>query len=114
MAYHFAFNKIIAENNPKMPRLPFMLDAIFKEDVDEVNKDLILQFISKHRPQDTQIIFSMADNKDSNQITANQVKEIYFAGAKLIHISDNQRSLLDNYSEEVEKISLDTLNLLNQ
>ncbi|MDD5996363.1 MAG: AAA family ATPase [Bacteroidales bacterium] len=114
MAYHFAFNKIIAENNPKMPRLPFMLDAIFKEDVDEVNKDLILQFISKHRPQDTQIIFSMADSKDSNQITANQVKEIYFAGAKLIHISDNQRSLLDNYSEEVEKISLDTLNLLNQ
>lgn len=114
MAYHFAFNEIIAENNPKMPRLPFMLDAIFKEDVDEVNKDLILQFISKHRPQDTQIIFSMADSKDSNQITANQVKEIYFAGAKLIHISDNQRSLLDNYSEEVEKISLDTLNLLNQ
>ena len=113
MAYHFAFNEIIAEN-PKMPRLPFMLDAIFKEDIDEKNKELILQFISKHKPQDSQIIFSMADSKKSSQITANQVKERYFAGANLIHVSDNQRSLLDNYSEEVENIKRETLYLLSQ
>lgn len=113
MAYHFAFNEIIAENT-KIPRLPFMLDAIFKEDIDENNKELILRFISNHRPQDTQIIFSMADSKKSSQMTAKQVKEKYFAGANLIYISDNQRSLLDNYSEEVEKIKKETLALLCQ
>ncbi|MDO4524066.1 MAG: hypothetical protein Q4B61_01915 [Bacteroidales bacterium] len=113
LAYHFAFNEIISTNK-NMPRLPFMLDAIFKEDIDENNKKLILKFISNHKPKDTQLIFSIADSNNSNQLTASKVKESFFEDAKLIHISDNTRSLLDNYSEEVEKIKKETLALLCQ
>lgn len=113
LAYHFAFNEIISTNK-NMPRLPFMLDAIFKEDIDENNKKLILKFISKHKPKDTQLIFSIADSVNSNQLNANRIKDEYFKDAKLIHISNKARSLLDNYSEEVEKIKKETLALLCQ
>lgn len=113
LAYHFAFNEIISENK-NMTRLPFMLDAIFKEDIDENNKKLILKFISKHKPKDTQLIFSIADSVKSNQLNANRIKDEYFKDAKLIHISNKTRSLLDNYSEEVEKIKKETLALLCQ
>jgi hypothetical protein len=59
MAYHFAFNSIVS-STPGIHRLPFMLDAVFKEDVEDANKKAILTFINKNKPQDTQTIFSIA------------------------------------------------------
>ncbi len=113
LAYHFAFNEIITINK-NMPRLPFLLDAIFKEDIDEHNKRLILSFIANHIPADTQLIFSVADKLESNQLTAKDAKEEYFNDANLILVSDNQRSLLNNYTNEVETIKQDTLEMLFQ
>ncbi len=56
MAYHFALNSMIAK--PKAAqRLPFLLDAILKEDIDETNLETILFFVSKNLPSDTQTFF---------------------------------------------------------
>jgi len=40
--------------------LPFILDAIFKEDIDAHTEPLILSFINNHLPSDTQSIFTVA------------------------------------------------------
>lgn len=62
LAYYFAFNKIIQETT-YVHRFPFMLDAIFKEDIDESNRKLILGFIYKNRQKNEQIIFSFAESE---------------------------------------------------
>lgn len=42
MAYHFAFNKLISQTS-YVHRLPFILDGIFKEDVDPIERERILK-----------------------------------------------------------------------
>lgn len=64
IAYHFAFNEFIKNTN-NIHRLPFVLDAIFKEDLDEENEKAILKFIGSKSPNDTQTIFSVANSKKS-------------------------------------------------
>ena len=114
MAYHFAFNKLI-KDTPGIHRLPFMLDAIFKEDLDDESKKKILTFIAKNRPRDTQTIFSIAQAKDqpSNAVFYNQT---YFrGGAKLIQIGDGlrERSLLNDYHGELPELINQTFEIVN-
>lgn len=114
MAYHFAFNQQIKSNN-SVHRLPFMLDAIFKEDIDLPNKKLILSFIRNNYPNDTQLIFSMADKIDGdNQLKAATVNDEYYNGlAHLIHISDDKRSILKDWDEEYDELKSETLSIMN-
>ncbi len=58
LAYYFAFNKVIEETE-YVHRFPFLLDAIFKEDIDEENRQMILEFIFKNKPKNEQIIFHL-------------------------------------------------------
>ncbi|WP_339137347.1 MAG: hypothetical protein WGN25_04915 [Candidatus Electrothrix sp. GW3-4] len=53
MAYHFALNAMIAKSKTAH-RLPFLLDAILKEDIDETNLEIVLTFVGKNLPSDTQ------------------------------------------------------------
>lgn len=85
MAYHFAFNKYIKATS-YIHRIPFMLDAIFKEDIDIDNKDKILKFIEKHKPSDTQTIISIADTKNEREVIKGYNKNYFYNEATLICI----------------------------
>ncbi|MBF4269312.1 hypothetical protein EAY71_20810, partial [Vibrio anguillarum] len=102
MAYHFAFNAIISETE-SIHRLPFLLDAVLKEDIDETNLDSILRFIGRNIPKDTQTFISISEHKKKNieneinknpkktkpfeAIKVNEVNEMYFSNrANVIYI----------------------------
>ncbi|WP_114940542.1 ATP-binding protein [Mucilaginibacter endophyticus] len=108
MAYHFAFNKIIAQSQ-SIHRFPFMLDAILKEDTDENTEKLIINFISKNRPTDTQIIFSIAELKNTTNSAANYNLNFFGGKANLILIGDGikERSLLRENDEFTPQVLID-------
>ncbi|MGF1902113.1 hypothetical protein [Aliivibrio sifiae] len=107
MAYHFSFNELIGLNQ-NIHRFPFLLDAVFKEDIDEKSKELIYSFLSKEKPKDTQMLFSVADYIAKNDETIEDEKQVswvkkmntkHFSGkAKLICIGHglNERAFLSN------------------
>lgn len=102
MAYHFAFNGIVAQTE-NIHRFPFMLDAIFKEDLDDENRKAIPEFISKNRPKDTQVIFSIAQAKGQVSNAAYYNKTYFANDAKLKEVSDGtrERNLLSVYNNEL-------------
>lgn len=106
LAHNFAFNKYI-QNTEYIHRLPFLIDAIFKEDIDDGNKAIILNFVNNNKPNDTQLILSIAYKKDeSNKIIEEYNKKYFNAKANLICIGDgiNENSFLQNYNNEYEKL----------
>ena len=60
------FNQII-KNTEYVHRLPFLIDAIFKEDIDGGNKKLILDFVNRNIPIDTQLLVSIAYKEDEDK-----------------------------------------------
>lgn len=67
MSYHFALNFLI-KNTDDIHRLPFMLDAILKEDIDDRNFDLILSFVGKNLPTDTQSFISISEYSEDKLV----------------------------------------------
>ena len=114
MAYHFAFN-LLTFKTENVHRLPFVLDGVFKEDVDDNSKDLIIKFISKNKPADTQIFFSVAEKSDKPSQVARYNRQYFNGSAKLILIGDGKtkRSLLKDYNESVEAIVSDSVAIIN-
>lgn len=107
MAYHFAFNKIISETK-NIHRLPFLLDGILKEDIDETSLNNIFSFIGKNLPLDTQTFISIAEHVKSNTNQDSSIKSIdlrvlnsqYFDGeARNIYIGDGTRQRAFFYKE---------------
>ncbi|MCK9225748.1 MAG: ATP-binding protein [Candidatus Muirbacterium halophilum] len=101
LAYSFSFNKII-EHTDYVHRFPFMLDAIFEGDLEDENRNIILEFIYKNQPKDTQIIMSIADST-KNKTTAQEYNTIHFENqANLICIGKNseERAFLSEYKNE--------------
>jgi len=113
LAYNFAFNKVIEKTN-EIHRFPFMLDAIFKEDIEQSNKDAIVKFISKNKPRDTQIILSIAEIKEfENKI--NEYNKNYFnQNAKLICIGEGirERAFLSKYDGSIDDDLEETFNII--
>ncbi|MES1042578.1 hypothetical protein [Peribacillus simplex] len=113
LAYNFAFNKVIEKTN-EIHRFPFMLDAIFKEDIEQSNKDAIVEFISKNKPRDTQIILSIAEIKEfENKI--NEYNTNYFnQNAKLICIGEGirERAFLSKYDGSIDDYLEETFNII--
>ncbi|MBD3581553.1 hypothetical protein [Flavobacterium selenitireducens] len=95
LSYHFAFNRIISET-PSIHRLPFILDSVFKEDVDFPNKERILSFIYKNKPSDSQTIISIADSKAKDPKIEHYEKTIFGSDTKLILVGNyvDKESLL--------------------
>lgn len=111
LAYHFTFNNMIKETT-YIHRLPFVLDAIFKEDVDEQNREDILKFINTNKPTDTQLIFSVAQSKDKNIKAVEYNRTCFNNEAKLILINlENDRSFLRDYNKEYDKLRDETLSI---
>jgi hypothetical protein len=89
LAHNFAFNKFINDNNTDIHRLPYLIDAIFKEDIDIPNKNLILNFVDKYKLTDTQTIISIAYKDDeTNSIIDRYNKNNFKNKANLICIGD--------------------------
>ena len=111
-AYHFAFNKTVHPCGRH--RFPFVLDAIFKEDIVSSNKNQILNFIKKNAPTDTQVIFSMADKREGdNQINAHDVNRGNFNNsAHLILTSDNPKSMLKDWDNEYNTMRDETMQFI--
>jgi hypothetical protein len=112
LAYYFAFNKII-EKTDYIHRLPFMMDAVFKEDIDETNRKQIIEFIYKHKPIDTQIIFSIAESKDNSKTASYYNKELMNNEANLIMINTiEKRAFLSEFDNQRQNYLDETLNLI--
>jgi hypothetical protein len=115
LAHNFAFNKMISKTE-KIHRLPYLIDAIFKEDIDIPNKNLILNFINNYKPIDTQAIISIAYKDDETNSIINDYNKSNFKNqANLICIGNaiktqafltdfdvNLQNLLDNTLEITE------------
>ena len=82
--------------------------------IEENNKKIILEFIRDNYPKDTQLIFSMADKSESkNQINAVEVNSLYFCNsANLIHVSDNERSILKDWDDKYNDLKLATISIM--
>lgn len=114
MAYHFAFNKVI-KSSSHVHRFPFMLDAIFKEDIEAKNKKSIIEFISKNRPVDTQLIFSIAESTE-DLLKAQTYNIEYFNGqAKMINIGNSvdERAFLSDYQSNYTELLEETISIIN-
>ncbi|MDD2906850.1 MAG: hypothetical protein PHW94_07170 [Sulfurimonas sp.] len=114
LAHNFAFNQIITNTN-YVQRFPFLIDAIFKEDIDDGNKPLILNFVNKNKPIDTQLIVSIAYKDDENNaIISNYNKNNFNNKAKLISIGDgiNKKVFLQNYNNQHDDLLQDTVKIM--
>ncbi len=121
MAYHFSFNELVW-NNSSVHKFPFLLDAIFKEDIDTKNRDEIFKFISSESRANSQIIFTVAEYKSTEDATSpnnlfsvSDVNKKYFMNkAKQICIGDavSERALLSQSDFSDKELLDDTLALL--
>ncbi|MFL1417641.1 hypothetical protein ACI77M_15750 [Pseudomonas fildesensis] len=124
MAYHFALNSVIAKSK-SAHRLPFLLDAILKEDIDETSLNIILSFVGNNLPTDTQAFISISehikdttkaeeDAKPIEQIKVNEIKDTYFPkGSKIFYIGRgrSERSFLSQTLDEYREIHIDTVDI---
>lgn len=113
LAYNFAFNKQI-EKTKDIHRFPFMLDAIFKEDIEQSNKNAIVEFISKNKPQDTQIILSIAEIQENEKNIFEYNKNYFDEKAKLICIGEGtrERAFLTEYDNSIDKYLEETFKII--
>ncbi len=105
LSYHFAFNYLLTKTTD-IHRLPFILDSVFKEDIEGGNKIKILNFINSNFPKDTQTILSIADDKNVDSRIEQYQKDIFKENANMICIGNgtNEKSLLkenDNTQKEL-------------
>lgn len=126
MAYHFALNAVIAKTKIAH-RLPFLLDAILKEDIDETNLNTVLSFVGNNVPDDTQTFFSISehiksdselrDDKDIKpieKVSVKDVRKVYFpASSKLIYIGGGrlERGLLSQPLGDHQDLHDETIGL---
>jgi len=102
LSYHFAFNRLLTDSSG-IHRIPFILDSIFKEDIEQGTKNKILKFINSHHPKDTQTILSIADDKNVDSKIETYSSEFFNKEAKMICIGEGVREkslLIDNDGEQ--------------
>lgn len=113
LAYNFAFIKLIS-NTEYVHKLPLMLDAIFKEDVDTSNRNNILEFIYNNKSISHQMIITIADS-EINSIKVTDYNKQYFKNtANLILISEiKERAFLSEYNNECSEYLEETIDYLS-
>ncbi len=116
LAHNFAFNKIINDNNRNIHRLPYLIDAIFKEDIDIFNKPLILNFINNYKSLDTQTIISIAyKDDDTNSIIDDYNKNNFENQANLICIGNalKTQAFLNDFDMKLQNILDNTFEIMD-
>jgi hypothetical protein len=113
LAYNFSFLEAITSTEYTHV-LPFMLDAIFEGDLEDESRYEILNFISKNRPPNQQLIVSIADSKANLNSAETYNKKHFNDEAKLVCIGANSmtRSLLSDYNGEFDDYLEETLALI--
>lgn len=97
MAYHFSFYQLI-DKRSTIHKFPFLLDAVFKEDIDTGNREIIFDFLGNEAKNNKQMLFTVAEyKKEKNQLNGdplfdiNEINNKYFSGnAKQICIGEAQ------------------------
>ncbi|BCO20301.1 hypothetical protein KUC3_31580 [Alteromonas sp. KC3] len=125
MAYHFALNAMI-EKSKTGHRLPFLLDAILKEDIDETNLETILSFVANNLPSDTQTFFSISEHvkesspeenaeiKPIEKVRVKDVQSSYFpTNSKLIYVGagKSERSFFSQSLEDYQHLHEETVDM---
>lgn len=111
LGYTVSFCRMIA-TTPYVHRLPILLDAIFKEDIEEENRTEILKYI--HNEIKQQLIVSVADSK-KNLVSIEEYNSNYFNGnATIICIGENvrTRAFLSPYNNEYPELLRETLEMI--
>ncbi|SJN55579.1 chromosome segregation protein [Vibrio ruber DSM 16370] len=119
MAYNFSFYEMVMKNQ-NVHSFPFLLDAIFKEDIDTESRGNIFNFLSHETKSSGQIIFSVAEYKgDETSLVplfdVEAIKSQYFtADTKLICIGDSKtkRSFLSKSAVIDSELINDTISFL--
>lgn len=112
LAYNFAFVNIISKTQ-YVHKLPLLLDAIFKEDIEEDNRKSILKFIYKNKNINQQMIITISDSKN-NQVKVKDYNDKFLNNeAKLICINEeNERAFLSEYRNEYSNYLEETFNFM--
>lgn len=119
MAYNFSFYEMVIKN-PGIHNFPFLLDAVFKEDIDTKSRGEIFDFLSRETTKSGQIIFSVAEYKKDETSSGplfdiETIKNTYFPiNTKLICIGDSKTKRSFLYDSALIDIALieDTIGLL--
>lgn len=115
LAHNFAFNKMINDNNKNSHRLPFLIDAIFKEDIDIGNKKTILDFVYNNKQLDSQIIISIAYKDDEDDSIINEYNKNNFDNeANLICIGKaiKTQAFLSEYDNKLDSLRDETFSIM--
>lgn len=109
LSYHFAFNELLTKTKG-IHRLPFILDSIFKEDIEGGNKEKILNFINSNFPKDTQTILSIADDKNIDSHIEQYKSDIFKDNAHMICIGNGtvEKALLITNDNSKSELITDT------
>lgn len=95
MAYNFSFYEMVVKN-ASVHCFPFLLDAVFKEDIDIDSRREIFEFLSFETGKGGQVVFSVAEySKDDDSLgplfNVDDIKKTYFPNdTKLICIGDSK------------------------
>lgn len=113
LSYHFAFNYLLTQTSD-IHRLPFILDSVFKEDIDGGNRIKILKFITKNFPTDTQTILSIADDKNQDSRIEEYKKDIFKDKAHLICIGngEEEKALLKENDNSQKNLIEETFEII--
>jgi len=113
LSYHFAFNEILTKTSG-IHRLPFILDSIFKEDIEGGNKEKILNFINSNFPKDTQTILSIADDKNIDSHIEHYKNDIFKDNAHMICIGKGteEKALLSENDNSKSELITDSYEIM--
>lgn len=119
MAYNFAFYEMVMKTST-IHSFPFLLDAVFKEDIDSESRSNIFKFLSQETKSSGQIVFSVAEYKgdetSSNPLfNVDSIKKQFFPkDTKLICIGDSKskRAFLSKAALIDNVLIHETINLL--
>lgn len=113
LSYHFAFNYLLTQSSD-IHRLPFILDSVFKEDIDGGNRIKILKFITKNFPTDTQTILSIADDKNQDSRIEEYKTDIFKDKAHLICIGngEEEKALLKENDNSQKNLIEETFEII--
>tara|TARA_R110002051_G_scaffold113010_1_gene185698 strand:- start:107 stop:1837 length:1731 start_codon:yes stop_codon:yes gene_type:complete len=113
LSYHFAFNEILTKTSG-IHRLPFILDSIFKEDIEGGNKEKILNFINSNFPKDTQTILSIADDKNIDSHIEHYKNNIFKDNAHMICIGKGteEKALLSENDNSKSELITDSYEIM--
>ena len=95
-------------------RLPFILDSIFKEDIEGGNKEKILNFINSNFPKDTQTILSIADDKNIDSHIEHYKNDIFKDNAHMICIGKGteEKALLSENDNSKSELITDSYEIM--